>query len=177
MSKSKMKYIKKTTKAGDTIEVEKTQSARYLRPIPRGFNEFPTPDDVKAVNRRNAGKKLTRILNENYHPGDYHMVLTYDDAWIPRTAEEAKQYFDGFVRDMRGRYNAIGGKFLYIAVTEGLAKRIHHHMVIKKVDIDVLTERWPYGRVRIYPLDSPREYSRLAEYLIKETDRTFCEAR
>ncbi len=174
---SKIKYIKKTTKAGDTIEVEKTQSARYLRAITRGGNEKQTPKDVQEVNKRNAEKNLTRTLNANFHPGDYHMVLTYEDDSLPKTAEEAKRYLDGFLRDMRGYYAAQNAKFAYVAVTEGLARRIHHHMVVKKVDIDVLTERWPYGRVRVYPLDSPREYSKLAAYLIKETDRTFREAR
>ena len=108
---SKMKYIKKVTKAGDTIEIEKTQSARYGRKIPRGFNENPTPKDVAAVNRQIAVKKLTRIMNENYYPGDYHLRLNYRDDCLPKTKEEQLETIAKFKRDMRAEMKMRGEDF------------------------------------------------------------------
>ncbi len=168
-----MQYIQKITVAGDTIEIEKTRSARFGKRIPRGGNENKTPKAVKELNRRNAVKKLTRLLNENYHPNDLHIVLTYADDYLPATPKEGQKLLDDFKRDMRKRMRDQGKDFLYIAVTEGLARRLHHHLVINATDIETITACWPWGKMRIYPLDDKREYSKLAEYLVKETDRTF----
>ncbi len=168
-----MQYIQKTTIAGDTIEIEKTRSARFGKRIPRGGNEGKTPKAAKEVNRRNAIKQLTRLINASYKPNDLHIVLTYADAYLPKNPKEGQKLLDKFKRGMRKEMQDQGKDFMYIAVTEGLAKRLHHHLVINATDIETLTACWPWGKVRIYPLDPSREYSKLAEYLVKETDRTF----
>ncbi len=170
---AKMKYIQKTTIAGDTIEIEKTRSARFGEKIPRSQNENGTPKSVKEINRRNAIKKLTRILNANFWPNDLHIVLTYSDDYLPTSPQEGQKLLDKFKRDMRKAMQDEGKEFLYVAVTEGLSRRLHHHLVISAAEIDTLTRLWPWGAVRIRPLEKNREYSKLAEYLVKETDRTF----
>lgn len=170
---SKVKYIKKVTKAGETIEVEKTQSARYGRSIPRGGNKGKTPPDVREVNRRNAIKNLTRIINANFGPGDLHVILTYDDNHLPDDPQEAKKSLEKFERDMRRFYTERDRKFDYIAVTEYKSARIHHHLVIKAIDLKTVMQFWPHGLIRSSVLDMKKEYSALAAYLVKETDRTF----
>lgn len=96
-----MQYIQKITVAGDTIEIEKTRSARFGKRIPRGTKENDTPKNVQEINRRNAVKNLTRLLNENFEPGDLHIVLTNTDETYPQSIVEAKQRVNKFKRDMR----------------------------------------------------------------------------
>ncbi len=168
-------YIKKTVVAGATIEVEKTRSARIGRKIPRGENVNETPKDVEANNLKNAARKLTWLLNANFHPGDLHVILTYSNEYLPQTTQEAKTRLEKFQKDMRRFYEARDEKFDYIAVTEYQSRRIHHHLVIRAAELKILTGFWPWGRIRISLLDDKKDYSKLAEYLVKETDRTFPE--
>ena len=83
-------YIKKTWRAGRTVEVKKTFSARFGKKIARGENLRETPRDVEEVNRRNAVANLRRILNANFGPGDWHAIFTYPQE-IPPNETEARE--------------------------------------------------------------------------------------
>lgn len=76
---------------------------------------------------------------------------------------------------MRREYKKLDKEFYYIAVTEFKNKRIHHHVVMNYIDFQVINRQWKMGRIRCTPLDKTRNYRVLAEYLIKETQKTFRE--
>lgn len=131
----------------------------------------PSSEAVKKVNQRNAERKLTALLNNNFTDGDYHLTLTYKGT--PPTQEEAKKDVTNYLRNVRNKMKREGQMFKYIQVTEWKHQRIHHHIICTKADLDNLTHYWKHGGVNVKPLDSDGNYSKLAEYLIKETEKTF----
>ena len=185
-------YIRKTWKAGKTVEVKKTFSARYGKSGSRGETIRHTSDAQEAVNRRNAIGELRRTLNANFSPGDWHAMLTYPQA-IPPTPEQAKRDMNLFLRKLRAHYRKQGRELKYVQATEYKRKRIHHHIVlpslvcgiapVKGIWKDLLAETYYtpeerergeplYIRFRVSILDDSGQYGKLAEYLIKETDKS-----
>lgn len=168
-----MAYIKKTVVAGRTMEVEKY--LLYQRPKrPRGERINPTSEQMAKVNERNARKKLRRLVNANFGEGDLHLVLTY--RGIAPTPEEATNHLKRFCRKMRKLYADSGKEMKYVAVTEHKANRIHHHMIVNKADANEIRKLWEHGHLRLSVLDDTGDYHQLADYLIKETSRTFRES-
>lgn len=163
-------YLIKTYEAGSTIEVYKTYSKRYGRKIPRGAKKGRTPPDVMKVNDRNAEAELRRVLNANFRPKDYHLVLTYEGEQPP-SQEEAKAALERFIRKCRAEYKREGLEFKYVAVTEYLHTRIHHHIVVPRAELSRIVALWG-GIVRVSVLDNSGQYGALAAYLIKETTKT-----
>ena len=185
-------YIRKTWKAGRTVEVKKTYSARYGRKIPRGENVGTTGKAQESVNYRNAIAELRRTLNANFQPGDWHAVFTYPND-KPPTATQAYRDKGVFMRRLRKLYRDMGMELKYVHICEYQHKRIHHHMVIpnlpegmapvKRLWKELLAEtyyteeerergeplhlRFPWS-----PLDDSGQYGELAEYLIKETNKS-----
>lgn len=185
-------YIRKTWKAGRTVEVKKTYSARYGRRIPRGENIRTTGKAQEEINRRNAIAELRRTLNANFKPGDWHGVFTYPQR-IPPTPAQAKRDMDIFLRRLRALYKTMGAELKYVQPTEYQHTRIHHHMVMPNLPggMTPVQEEWKrviaenyytpeerergeprYLRFRWSPLDDSGQYGKLAEYLIKETDKS-----
>lgn len=169
-----MPYIKQTIYAGKTVEVHKYYSSRYgKRTSPnRRPHTDPTPEDVAEVNRQQAIKKLRGLLNENFGSGDLHVTFTYRKENRPADAEEAKQILKKLMRDLKKTYTKAGIVFKYICVTEYENVAIHHHIVLKKIDVECIQRAWSKGRVRISVLDDTGQYGNLAAYLVKETDKT-----
>lgn len=64
-------------------------------------------------------------------------------------------------------------EFRYVAVTEYEHTRIHHHIVMSYIDKRVIDKQWQNGRILLSTLDKSRSYRKLAEYLVKETQKTF----
>lgn len=166
-------------KAGATVEVIKCipKGGRGKGGAGKAAIQKKTKEEIKAANMRQAARKLARKINANFKPGDYHLTLTYKT--IP-TAEEAKEAIGKFIDRMRDRYHYRGYVFKYILVTEYKNKRIHHHVIInhvndgKKTTLDHVREIWkPKGNVRFVILYDTAEYQGLADYFIKETEKTF----
>lgn len=132
----------------------------------------PTPEAVKKVNFRNAVKILTAKLNHNFKPGDYHLTLTYKDAAAP---EEAKKQLSNFLRNMHNYCKRNDIEFKWVAVTEYKHTRIHHHIIMSKVDLEIVDKYWKSGYEYPVMLDKSGNYYKLAEYLLKETEKTFRE--
>lgn len=132
----------------------------------------PTSEAVKKVNFRNAVKILTAKLNHNFKPGDYHLTLTYQDAAAP---EEAKKQLSNFLRNMHNYCKRNEIEFKWVAVTEYKHTRIHHHIIMSKVDLEIVDKYWKNGYEYPVILDKSGNYYKLAEYLLKETEKTFRE--
>lgn len=185
-------YIRKTWKAGRTVEVKKTYSARYGKKIPRSENVGVTSKAQEEVNRRNAVAEMRRTLNANFKPGDWHAIYTYPND-KPPTPTQAYRDMDKFLRRLRVLYKKFGVELKYVQPTEYKHKRIHHHMVmpnlpggmepVKRLWKQLLAETYytPEEQAMGYPLhlrfpwsplDDSGQYGELAEYLIKETDRS-----
>ncbi len=173
-----MPYIKKTTVAGKTIEVEKHFTTRYHKKgVTRGKNKKPTPECMAAINERNAEKKLRQLLNTNFGHGDLSITLTYEEGARP-TPEEAKRVIEKYLRKMRALYKKNGEELKYIAVTEYKKTAIHHHLVINMpgtLRLEFIDDLWEQGHLKSTVMDKSGQYQKLANYLIKETSESFRE--
>ena len=164
------RVIRETCIAGAVID--RCIKASFPRGGKRKKKEKATSDAVKKNNDMLALKNLTRLINLNFYPGDLHTTLTYAEELSP---EEANSELEKWIKRMRREYKKLDKEFYYIAVTEFKNKRIHHHVVMNYIDFQVINRQWKMGRIRCTPLDKTRNYRVLAEYLIKETQKTFRE--
>lgn len=162
------KVIRETCIAGAVID--RTVKASFPHGGCRRPRSKPTSEAVQKNNDRIAAKQLTRLINANFFPGDLHTTLTYAEVV---SVEEANHELNLWLRRMRREYHRRGKEFKYIAVTEYQNKRIHHHVVMTEIDFGTINKQWHAGRIRCTALDETRSYRALAEYLIKETQKTF----
>lgn len=162
------KVIRETCIAGAVID--RTVKASFSHGGARRPKSKPTSEAVRKNNDRIAAKKLTRLINANFMPGDLHVTLTYAEVV---NVEKANHELDLWLRRMRREYHRRGREFKYIAVTEYENKRIHHHIVMSEIEFSTINRQWTAGRIRCTALDETRSYKALAEYLIKETQKTF----
>lgn len=171
-----MPYYKSVTVEGDVVQVKKYYAkGRKTNPEHRSKKAKPTPEEIAAVNQKNAERKLTSILNANFREGDGFVTLTYSKELRP-IPQLAKKYTKKFLRQLRKLYRQEGTILKYVLVTEYENTNIHHHLVINSIEdvnlIKLIESIWPYGSVDIKALYS-MEYSQLAAYIIKETSKTF----
>lgn len=131
-----------------------------------------TSDMVRKNNDRLAERNLTMLIDANFGEGDGHYTLTYA---IAPTQKQAAKDRDNFLRRLRYAMQKQGKELKYIAVTEYENKRPHHHIIINSNDMDLIREKWGKGHVYCSMLDETGDYQELAEYLIKETRKTFRE--
>lgn len=168
-------------KAGITIEV--------IKCIPRGSRKGEqrqpvkkkTKEEIREANARQAARKLMRKVNANFRPGDWHVVLTYPKGERP-TPAEARGHIKTFLRKLRDEYKKHGLELKYIQATEYLNKAIHHHIIInnvndgKETSLQYVNRIWgsiTKGHPKYVPLYDEGEYRKLADYFVKETDKTF----
>lgn len=168
-----MNYIRETIVAGRTVLTRLKASTRIKteKGEKRAARTNPTSEAVRKVNLANAVWKLTSILNANFTGLDYHITLTY--AGEEPTKEQAKKNLANFQRRMKRACEKNGQEWKWVAVTEYENHRIHHHVVCSGVELQMLKDKWNHGYVNCKVLDGSGEYSQLAEYLIKETEKTF----
>lgn len=153
------------------IEVEQVHSSMFGNHNSRSGRGSPTLEEVKKVNQRMAAKKLRRLIDANFGPGDIYLTLTYRDS-EQRTLEEAKKDLKKFMEKLKYRYGKIGQVFKWIKTT-GIRKRgaAHHHIIFNNIDgfnyIKELPKIWPFGTVDIKALYEDGRYMALAEYFVK----------
>lgn len=167
--KVKPRLIKETCIAGAVIDRTIKLTYGCVNGKSRKKRENPTPQQVQDNNDRIAIRKLARLINANFGPGDIHVVLT--DA-IGMTEEQALAERKKFLRRMRREYKKLGREMKAVWATE-MDPRSHHHLIMSGIDIELIMKQWPYGRVKLFPLDGDRDYTQLADYFIKETNAAF----
>lgn len=172
-------YIKKEYICGNLTEVELYHKGNYGAPgKTRGKKKKPSTEEMKKANEINRKKTLRRLINTNFKAGDIHLILTYAKENRPNP-EESKEYLDKFIRTLSRRYKKHGEQFKWVKVTEYKNKAIHHHMIINCPDSwdpsKDIASIWTRGRPKQTRLDGSGNYSQLAEYLIKETSKSFSE--
>ena len=166
-----MKYIRQTIIAGVTaIRTIYSSTGERTPGMKRKARQNLTPEKVQAVNLRNAVKKLTAILNHNFSDGDYHITLTYKEE---PEREDAKEALRRFKNNMRDRMKRRGLPWKWVIATEYENERIHHHVVCNREALEVILDCWEHGHVHHIQLHTDGNYSELAEYLCKETEKTF----
>lgn len=168
-------YVERVTVAGATIEIERYYTNRYHK---KSENRKPksklSSDQQREANNRRAERKLRQLINANFVPGDYHLILSYEKkpGDPERSPEDMKEDIRKFLRVMRKEYKQRGMEFKYIHVPEiGSRGARHHHLVINRIDSEAIRRSWPHGFIQLCPLDGSRNWRKLAAYLLKYSCR------
>ncbi|MDO4393574.1 MAG: hypothetical protein Q4C80_04095 [Bacillota bacterium] len=164
-------YFREITVAGKTIIIQEKVSSRVRGSQKRKSRMNVTSEAMRKINDRNAERDLTVKLNHNFKKGDYHLVLTYRGE-APEL-KKAKGCLEKFIRNTRAYAKRNNIEFKYITVTEYAHTRIHHHVVMSAIDLEVIDRLWKYGYEKPTLLDDTGNYQKLAAYLLKETSKTF----
>lgn len=160
-----MKTFKDAAIAGRTIWISvKVPSGLHNKA--RAMKRSVTREQVRENNDRLAVRNLMLLLNNNFDGTGAHYTLTYEDK---PTIEQAAKDRENFLRRMK---RAVPG-IKYIAVTEYTNVRIHHHIVMSTSDVDLVKKIWGRGIVKPALLSDSGDYTKLAEYLVKDTNKTF----
>lgn len=176
-----MPYVERITRAGRTIEIDRFYTSRYKKKgIKRGDRVKATKESQLKVNARKAERILRLLLAENFKDGDFHINFGYirKRGQPERTKEQMRKDINVFLRELRKIYKANGKELKYIHVMElGERGARHHHLVINHIDTRLIQSAWKKAypensKVHISPLDTNGDYSRLAAYLIKYTNKT-----
>lgn len=153
------------------IEVEQVHSSMVGNHSSRNRDRAATIEAVKKVNQRRVAKKLRRLIDANFEPGDIYLTLTYKDIY-KRVLKQAKKDLNRLMSKLKYRYGKRGMVFKWIKTT-GIRKRgaAHHHIILNNIDgfdyIKELPKLWPFGTVDIKPLYEEGRYEKLAEYFVK----------
>lgn len=165
-----MRVVRETTVAGRIIHrrvVVPSGNHKQKRKMRTGI----TSEAVKKNNMRIAVWRLWMLLANNFDSTGSHVTLTYsgDEPTKEQAAEDRRK----MIAHLRREFRRQGKELKYVVVTEYENKRIHHHIVINSQDVALITKLWGKGIVRITALKKEGDYYKLAEYLIKETEKTF----
>ena len=181
-----MAYIKKTVKAGNTMEIFKYHDrAHGKKGGPRGERKTKTSLRQMLANQRRAEQKLRWLMNENFYDGDLSLTATYvrRAGEEPISVEEMKKHIRKFLTRLRKEYRAQGKELKYIHVMEvGERGARHHHLVVNYIDERIIQRVWeevyPDKRpdrkasfIRQQMLNTNGQYDKLANYLIKQTQK------
>ena len=171
MKKNKPRLIKETCIAGRVIDRTIRVTHGVVAGRKRAEKMNPTSEKMAENNDRIAVQNLTRMINENFGVDDGHLILTWAEE---PTREEGKRALKLFFRRLKRKCKKAGIDVKAVWATE-LESRIHHHVVINRIDLALIRECWTWGRVKWIPLDDDTNgnYYKLAEYIVKETAEHF----
>ena len=153
------------------IEVEQVQTSMLGNHSSRMKKNNFTLEEVKKVNTKRAAKKLRRLIDANFEPGDIYLTLTYKKEH-KRTLQEAKRDLNKFINKLKYRYNKRSQIFKWIKTT-GIRSRgtAHHHIIFNNIEgfnyMVELAKIWTFGTFNIKPLYEEGRYVLLAEYFVK----------
>ena len=153
------------------IEVEQVHSSMVGNHNRRSRRHCPSADAVKKNNKRRVAKKLRRLIDTNFMPGDLYMTLTYKKG-TSKTLEEVEKDLRNFIKRLGYRYEKLGQPLKWIAAV-GI-KAPHVHLIINTIDgfnyMKDMANVWGLGFIDIKPLYIEGRYMALAEYLVKHKE-------
>lgn len=169
-----MPYRHEKCKAGKTIQHTYYYAPRAdTKEGSRRKKENKTSEAQKRVNSRQAVKKLTWEINENFDGTSLYITWSYDKAKRPDSKKALREDVERLLRYIRKIYKKEGRSAKYIWVAEvGERGAAHIHMVLNEIDAAKLKKGWNKGWITIKPLDDSGQYRKLAEYFVKYSEKT-----
>lgn len=140
-----MYVVKKIWSAGGRyLEVE--EYIKKSRKEKKDFKKNVTTEKMKEINKTNAIKKLTRLMNCNFIDGvDLHLTLSFKKKLSEKKAKmELSNFFDR-VREYRKKNNMDKLKYIY-SMGEGKDVGIHFHLCINYIPLEDLRKIWNNAR-------------------------------
>lgn len=178
-----MAYIKKTVKAGRTIEVIKYHDRAHGRKGgKREKRKGPTSPRQALSNAQRREQRLRWLLNENFEDGDLFLTIVYIRRMgeEPISPEKMKENFNRFIRKLRVEYRKRGKELKWVHSMEiGSRGARHHHIVLNYMDVRLIMKVWyeavpdpEEGKGSAFhpnPLNTDGQYGKVAAYMMKQT--------
>ena len=170
-------YRMKTITSGKYRECEIYPIFSSKQVAQRGKRKKETRKVQQLLNRKNARKKLIRLLNANFKKDDMWATFTYDNEHLPPNKEQAHRFCWNFVRRLaywmkKNGYGALKCVLVTEYIDDGKKVRIHHHLVSNFPDRDICELKWKGGSRtqtrRLQPDDSG--FEGLARYITKSRE-------
>ena len=144
--KMRKRYIReqKTLCGEKYMEVDlKWITEQQHRATSRGKKALVSTLAQQDRNAGRAGRYFIQLIHANFDRMGWHVALTYDDGWLPESAERAERDLTNYLRRVRRWISRQGwdpAGLRWISVTEGQdedkaagqkAVRWHHHLLIQ----------------------------------------------
>ena len=144
----------------------------FQKPGARRKRCKPTSEIQAKLNQRNAEKKLTRLVHNNFTENDIALHLTYRNGEEPENEADALRVLSNFIKRLKRRYKKAGKELKYISCTEYGKKtgRVHHHLIINGgYDRDEIEKLWGRGYANSKRLQFEEDgVTGLARYIAKD---------
>lgn len=170
-----IKCRRKTIKSGPVLECEIYPIRSDMGLWERGKSKQKSRKAQKNLNDKNAIKHFVRLVNANFDYRDIALHLTYNNASLPSSYEQAKKDVSNYIRRTKRYMDKHGlGELKYVYVTEfsnteGKAIRVHHHIIMNFNDRNVAEELWGKGRANSRQLKPDNSGLKdIAKYMVKQ---------
>lgn len=169
-----MPYKEEICRAGKTKQFTYYYSIRAdQKGGSRRAKENKTSEAQKKVNSRQAVKKLTWILNENFDGTSLYVTWSYEKDKRPAEKGQLKSDAEKLLRKLRQIYRKEEKELKYVWVAErGERGAAHIHMVVNEIEARKLKDCWDKGWITIKPMDDSGQYAKLASYFVKYSEKT-----
>lgn len=135
-------YRESIHRSGDYMEIDIFPVRKSSNT--RGVKAKPTRAVQQKLNERNAARKLTWLVQENFGPKDYISELSYPSDFPYDKAIEGRE-FSRFLRNVKNAYKKAGLELRYIQTVELGEKngRPHYHFICSgELGAKILKEKW-----------------------------------
>ena len=170
-----MAYIEEKCIAGSVVTIRKYYTFRHnCKGEKREKRSHLTSEAQKKVNIRIAERNLAALMNSNFTDDTGMLVtFTYKKDLRPPTSDVMQKDMRQFLKKLRTQFKKLDMPLKYIYVKElGKKGGAHIHMLMSACDVRILRDCWTSGYVRIDPLWSDGDYTNIARYFIKYTQKT-----
>ena len=176
-----MAHIESVCYAGRTKNIRAYYSAKYndeklngQKEGRRRKREKPTSEQQAEINRRNAQRTLTWLMNANFSGADLYVTYSFEEGKRPGEPKKFRAYVRQFLKQLRKLYRKAGIRLKYIWVGERGERGAEHVHVVQTggIDVRLLKIVWPHGWIKAVPMDESGSYHKLADYFIKYSDKT-----
>jgi len=144
----------------------------FQKPGARRKRCKPTSEIQAKLNQKNAERKLTRLVHNNFTSDDIALHLTYRNGEEPESEEDAQRNLGNFIKRLKRRYKKVGLELKYISCTEYGKRggRVHHHLIITGgYDRDEIEKLWGKGYANSKRLQFEEDgITGLAHYIAKD---------
>lgn len=156
-------FWRRTITSGKMVELEIYPVWKCKHNAPRCKERKESKKTQKNLNNANSKKKVVRLINTNFDKEDLYITVTYEDGYLPNE-KTARRDIQNYIRRLK-HYRRKNGmeelKYIYSIGYEDDPEhskkiRVHHHLIINKMDRDIAEDLWGKGRAdskRLQPDD------------------------
>ena len=137
-----MKSREKKIISGNYLEIEHFPVTKHGHKHER--KRKLSREEQQALNKKNAVKKLVRLINTNFIKGDIIITLNYNKDKRPNSYNGILKDVQNYIRRIKG-YRIKNGlpdiKYIYVIELQG-KNNWHCHLIMSKIDRNIAESLW-----------------------------------